>query len=824
MANRPLGRKKNVTSGGSGVHKRGSGLGMGPVGSGIPGGGSGSTGGYSGSSVNRGGGGRSPLVFIIIAVVLLLGGGGGLSGLLSGGFSDILGGDSSSSYDYAPSTSQSTSNTGNAATESTGLTSLFGNLLGGNVYTGESSASWSGKSNTGVLDTSVASAAKPKRTVIKGNGEDKITIMVYMCGTDLESRSAMASKDLQEMLNATVGSNINLIVYTGGCKKWQNNVVSSSVNQIYQIKDGKMSCLSDNEGNAAMVDPKTLSGFIRWTADKFPADRYDLIFWDHGGGSTSGYGYDEKYASYGAMSLSGINKALKDGGVTFDFVGFDACLMATVETALVVSNYADYLIASEETEPGIGWYYTDWLTKLNANTSMPTLEIGQNIIDSFTSACEKQVSGQKTTLSLIDLAELSATVPSELAAFSKDTSDMIKNKEYKTVSNARGNTREFATSSRIDQVDLVDFANRIGTDEGKALAKALLGSVKYNRTSRSMTNAYGLSIYFPYKKTSKVDNMVNTYEDIGMDEEYAKCIQNFASLEVAGQVATGGTATPMTSLFGDLSGSASSSSSLGSADMIGQLLSSFMGSDFSMIEGLNASNTGFLGKSLDIESASDYIASNHFDESGLIWTTNEEGETVISMSEDQWSYVKDLELNAFYDDGSGYIDLGLDNVFEYDDYGNLYAPTDKTWISIEGQPVAYYHLDTQWDDDGYIITGRVPCILNGVRCELIIAFTSENENGYVAGARFDYKEGETDTIAKAMTELEIGDKIDFLCDYYTYDKQYQDSYYLGETLTVDKDMKDMLISNTFIGDGDTLMTYCFTDIYGQKYWTTALKY
>ena len=115
-------------------------------------------------------------------------------------------------------------------------------------------------------------------------------------------------------------------------------------------------------------------------------------------------------------------------------------------------------------------------------------------------------------------------------------------------------------------------------------------------------------------------------------------------------------------------------------------------------------------------------------------------------------------------------------------------------------------------------------MLNDVRCELIIAFTSENEDGYIAGACFDYVEGQTDTIAKNLTELEVGDKIDFLCDYYGYDREYKDSYYLGETYTVDKDMRDILISNTDVGEGTALMTYCFTDIYGQKHWTTALKY
>ena len=47
-------------------------------------------------------------------------------------------------------------------------------------------------------------------------------------------------------------------------------------------------------------------------------------------------------------------------GVKFDFVGFDACLMATYEMAAHMASYADYMVASEELEPGIGWNYQGW--------------------------------------------------------------------------------------------------------------------------------------------------------------------------------------------------------------------------------------------------------------------------------------------------------------------------------------------------------------------------------------------------------------------------------------------------------------------------------
>ena len=837
-SNRPRSREKNVTSGSKGVKKRGNGLGTGPVGGGSGSFGQGGSVSSSGDSISgsrpsagrrasggtRASGGKSPLLIIIALVVMLLGGGTGLSNLLGvdsevgeaivGGLVDNVVGDV-----LGDSTG---GNTGGGLSDLAGGLDLSG--LGGLLNSGTTSTGWELESNTGRLNTTVASEARDKRTEIKGKGKDEVTIMVYMCGTDLESRSGMGTADLQEMLAADLGEKVNLIVYTGGCSSWRNNVISSSKNQIYQVKDGKLHLLEENAGTVSMTDPDTLVDFIKWCKKNFPANRNQLIFWDHGGGSISGYGYDEKFKSSGSMNLAEINQALKSAGVTFDFVGFDACLMATLETALMLTPYADYMIASEETEPGVGWYYTDWLTALGENTSMSTIEIGKNIVDDFVDTCARKCSGQKTTLSVVDLAELEMTVPEELKAFSKSASELIQNNEYQTVSDARYKTREFAQSNAIDQVDLAHLAQNLGTDEGKDLAEALISAVKYNRTSSNITDAYGLSIYFPYKKVSSVDQMVDTYEAIGMDEEYARCIQEFASLEVAGQTATGGTSSPLPSLLGSLLGGSMTGSGSGSSvgsDMITELLGGFLSGQLENIVGLDKSNTDFLSqRAMDNEAMSQYLADNYFDVSALIWQENSQGQRVLSLSEEQWSLVHSLELNMFYDDGEGFIDLGLDNVFEFDENGRLIGDTDRTWIAINGQPVAYYYGDTVDDGTNYTITGHVPALLNGERVNLILVFDNENPYGYIAGARTDYVEGETETIAKGMSQLQVGDTLDFICDYYSYSGEYLDSYYLGEQMTV---TGEMVISNVDVGEGNLRVTYRFTDIYNQQYWTPAFE-
>lgn len=766
---RPRSREKNVTSGGFGVHRRGSGLGSGPVGSG-----GGYAGKRSGSVGKRAavGGGLSLPAILLIGFVL---------------FSMFKGGNNTP--DNTP----------------------------GNLSNNGSSGNYIANQGTSA-DTSVAAGSRAKYTQILGSKKDTVTIMVYICGTDLESKSGMASSDIQEMAAASFHDHVNLILYTGGCKQWKINGISNQVHQIYQIKNGKLNRLESDMGTKAMTDPNTLTSFIRYCNTNFPANRNQLIFWDHGGGSVSGFGYDEKKSGSGSMDLAEIDAALTKAGVTFDFIGFDACLMATAETALMLNDHADYMIASEETEPGIGWYYTDWLTALGKNPSMPTVEIGKKIIDDFVNTCAKKCSGQKTTLSIVDLAEFSNTVPGKLNAFAKSVSNMLTNEDYKAVSDARYTTREFASSSKIDQVDLAHLALNMNNTEGKALSNAIRNAVKYNRTSSNISNAYGVSIYFPYRRTSNVDTACNTYNQIGMDSEYSKCIQQFASLETTGQVAAGGTSSPLTSLL-DMMGNHGAS---GSADMIGQLLGSFMsgGSDRT-IEGLNDSNTAYMQETaMSADATAQYVSMNYFDPTNLVWEKNSKGQYIMKLPETQWDLVHNLDKNLFYDDGKGYVDMGLDNVFDFDDDGNLIADTDDTWLAINGQPVAYYHTDTtEFDDDTYTISGYVPALLNDERVNLILIFDQDHPNGYIAGATTDYVNQETDTIAKSLITLEVGDTLDFICDYYTYSGDYIDSYFLGEQMTVTNTMQ---ISNVSVGDGALKITYCFTDIYNQEYWTEAI--
>lgn len=759
--------------------------------------------------------------------------------------------------------------------------------LSNNYYTEDS---W--EDNSGSVVTSVAEGVPEKRTEIIGNGKDTVTIMVYICAADLESENGAATSDIMEMLKADIGSNVNLVLFTGGTRKWQNNAISSDYNQIYQIKDGELFRLEKNFGNKTMTKPDTLAEFIQYCGKKFPANRNMLILWDHGGGSVEGYGYDEKNANSGAMNLAAIKSALKKGGETFDIIGFDACLMATVETGLTLSDYADYMIASEETEDSTGWYYTGWLNELGNNTSIASVDLGKVIADDFVRTTSQNSPGIGSTLSVTDLAELSTTVPAKMQAFGKKVSAQIDREgnnddSYSTVAKARSKSREFGESYQTDQVDAVDFAKKLGTDEGMAFADAVLGAVKYNKVSRNMTNAYGLSIYFPYSNYQYASAVGSVYEAIGICSEYSDAVQKYASLEMSGQYLSGG-GSAFNSLFGifgsgdygndyygneyngnDYSSLFNINDLLGNDGSYGNSYSSNYSSNFfggydydnyntdysssdmsdllgSLLGGGLFSERSYVSK-MNTEKASEFLAENIFDQRQLEWKKNKKGQQVISMDDHQWNMVDHILLNMYYDDGNGLIDLGTDNVFSFDEEGNMVGENDKTWLSIDGNIVAYYYESTVSGKEEYTITGYVPVLYKGRTAKLMLVFDNENPYGYIAGLRYDnFQNGQsigvvpkvingvqTKTTSNTQeglwensfipenvtTSIKEGDQIDFIADYYDYGGNYVDSYVIGSwTASTNPE-----IANIDVGDGTVLAMYSFTDIYNQTYWTAAME-
>lgn len=772
---RPYSRKRSEADSSGGVNKRGEGLGTGPVGS---------SSGYQGrgyssgsrSSFQGGGGGRggSSLITIIILAAALLFGGGSISGLFSSGSSDVASTAASGVSFQQPTT----------------------------TYTDASSST---------LNTAVASGTREKFTKLRGSGDDKVTVLVYMCGADLESDYGMATSDINEMAYAEQSDKVNVILETGGAKKWQNSVISADTLQRWKVTKKSLQSLDRNVGDKQMTESGTLADFLKWGVKTYPADRYFLILWDHGGGSVTGYGYDENHPN-GSLQVDGISDALKQAGAKFDFVGFDACLMANVETAVAVQPYADYLIGSEETEPGTGWYYTDWLSSLAANTSIPTTELGQQIVDTFITASAASSSRDKTTLSITDLGEFASSVPSRLASFARSVTAAIKSDDYQKISDARSVTREFAQSNRLDQIDLVHFCMNVGSSEADDLASALKSCVKYNR-SNNIKNAYGLSIYFPYYSASRAAKATALYSKIGMEDDYTAAVRSFATMESSGQMVTGNTTN---SIFDLLGGSQSSNGVSMSTDDILSLLTGGSSGGSGALSGLLGGSTGVDSSSLDL--FSQLIGKNHVDSANLVLSARS-GQPVLNLPESQWKLIRSIALNVWTDDGGGYIDLGLDDVFQFNDHGELVVDYDGKWIALNGQVVAYYVTSEQFEsEDNYVIDGYVPAMINGQRANIILEFTDEKPEGTVLGAQTVY---DTGTEGKGLRTIEDGSTIDFLCDYYDYSGNYSDSYYLGAEMTVSG---GLTVSTYQLSGTKVIYGYQLTDLYDSHLYTPMLSY
>ncbi|MEG2083389.1 MAG: clostripain-related cysteine peptidase [Oscillospiraceae bacterium] len=334
--------------------------------------------------------------------------------------------------------------------------------------------------------------------------------MVYMIGSNLETDNGCASSDLSEMFSSEIGGNVNLIVQTGGAKEWHVEGIDPHSVQRWSVTEENIE-LVDDVGSASMTQSSTLSDFVSFCEKNYPADRYGMIFWDHGGGTVAGYGVDEYYPDKTLM-LTDIDEALTDAGVKFDFVGYDACLMATIENAIMLEKHADYLIASEELEPGGGWRYDQWMPAVVENSSIETIELGKKIVDSFI-----EDSGSSNTLSVVELREIPYTYD-KLCKFIDSAKLEIEQRSFREISSARSSARSY-NDGQHDSVDIVDLVMRTECEGKEEVVAAVNSCVKY-RNNCSVRGSSGLSMYFPYTVIDAYDHVRTDVLNTGVTPEY----------------------------------------------------------------------------------------------------------------------------------------------------------------------------------------------------------------------------------------------------------------------------------------------------------------
>ncbi len=615
----------------------------------------------------------------------------------------------------------------------------------------------------------------------QGNASDTYTLMLYMCASDLESECGFATEDLNEIMYGYTAGNLNVIVQTGGTAEWQNTVVADDRCQRYRVTEDGLELVDDSLGMQNMADSATLTDFIQYCSSNYAADHYGLVLWDHGGGVVGGYGYDENFGG-DSMSLTEMSRALGDASVHLDMLGFDACLMANFETCLMAAPYADYLIASEEPEPGCGWYYTDWIGKLSENCGIPPKRYGRQIIDDYITESGWDSPSMYSTLGMFDLQQVTQKLLPALSQFSDDAVQQLSAGEYRRISQSRSNTRA-VYQSELDHIDLLDYAQHSQSETADQLEQAVSDCVVYYRETENGSGDNGLSILFPYYDLSALDMLEEMYQTLGYDDAYPAFLEQFANVMAGGQISVSG--------FSNTQNHAAASEYSGF-----QWFDADAGYDESYYETYSA-------------------------DLSLLETTEVDGRCVLELSEEDWEIVNDAAMQMFAVYDGFYVDMGLDDYCEFDDYGNLIVEYDQTWVALDGQVVPFFHESYTSDGDSFFTCGSVPCVYNGIDAEIVLVWDTEHPSGYAAGVRPVY----TDSVAaKGLYDICDGDTFQVYYDIYDEDLNYVETMTLDDEIFTVQDSLEVGYADAAEQLGDTFIYYVLEDIYNNTYYTDSIAY
>jgi len=366
------------------------------------------------------------------------------------------------------------------------------------------------------------------------------TVMVYLdADNNLESEGI---NDINEMEMAGSSSDVNIVVQADripysvlaannqGYADDTSNGNWTTTRRYYITQDFNPvqinSQLKSDLGELNMGDPQTLVDFASWAVTEYPAKKYLLVIWNHGGGFRSTNlakdiawddtnGEDKITMPELEYALSAINTQM---GKNIDIVGMDACLMAMTEVVYQIKDYADILVASEENEPGDGWPYDTILDQLVVNPTVSPEQLATDIVDEYVFSYPYR----SVTQSAIDLSYMDTLTSqlSNLASAIMDDNLTIK-KNYLEASNSSQYYGDF------DFIDLYDFCNQLVTYSNSLEVKNIAlniqqtlsyAIIKSGYNGGSVSGSKGLSIYFPYITYDYYYNNTNFSQDTFWDE------------------------------------------------------------------------------------------------------------------------------------------------------------------------------------------------------------------------------------------------------------------------------------------------------------------
>ena len=608
------------------------------------------------------------------------------------------------------------------------------------------------------------------------------TLLVYMCGTDLQED---ACEDLIEMANADPAEEMNIIVLAGGAQEWSLDLLKGNTRNLISFQNEE----AEDWGRKSMGSRESLKEFLEYGLTEFPADRTIVILWDHGAGSEGGVCFDET-ASDDSLTVVEINEVLGSLNVPdwhIDIFGCDACMMGTYEMAAMLSHYdIDYYVASEELEPGTGWYYTGWLEAVKKDPSISDEDLCGSIIENYMEAGLANTPDDYLTLSAVKLSEVGALEKS-MEQFAVVMSGEIEGGNLSAVRRGRSRMYTFGSfdDGSWDMVDLsavLDMYSQFDAETAAEAKRCLSRAVILSSQTDNLDPVCGMSILLPQDTAESFDEYKAGFALTGVIPNWVSFVNDYVD---------------------QLNGGSYSCSVTGTCQF---------NSDYAFDEEEYFVPFSWYGGCLfwddEEESYGDEI-----EIAGYVFADDDEGFTVQLSQEDlaNLDYVEGLLMMDLSENENElcYVDFGSmqNNMIDWNT-GTVVSLYDGTWPVFGGQPVPLYDQSSNENSRRSLI----PVKLNGEYTYLVVVFPAGSSEGRIIGANAGYDENGLPI--RNVTKLQPGDQIvPVYTMYYEAEgmEDLQESEFLGDEITW---QEGMTVTYEDLSDEDnpTQMMFCF-DIY-----------
>ncbi len=345
---------------------------------------------------------------------------------------------------------------------------------------------------------------------IKPTTHGKWTILVFLnAANDLDPYSV---PNVLQMQKVATNKDVRFVV------QWKQSTSVSSFSTFNGTKRFLITPSASNNVDSKLIEdmgtgvdmgiPQTLNDFIAWGKSNFPADHYAVVVWDHGNGWLPKYkggtvpalppavSYDDETGH--SIQIYELNRGFTNQHV--DIIAFDASLMQMSEVAYQLRNNADYIAASEESPPGLGYPYQRVFAPFTNTPDASPRVLSKAFVDGMID--EPSYSTQKITQSVIDTSKLpqvasaAAVLSSTLVANSAALSGVVAQVRTETQSYSKTNSRYF-----FDSIDLCNHLSSLVPvqavkDACSGYATAVTNAVIWEGHNSLSPGSHGMAIDF----------------------------------------------------------------------------------------------------------------------------------------------------------------------------------------------------------------------------------------------------------------------------------------------------------------------------------------